>query len=446
MAMIQNVKAQALLLFFSGLLCLGLGPYACGQKSSCVTDSDCAVGEICSFTQVCVAGVHPDVIMLDGTSGVDIPPLPCDPPQFGELVLNEVLADPGNADTNQDGVPNSTQDEFVEIVNVSNKEINLSGVELTVKGQRKHYFMPECLEAGRGLVLFSGGSVIESEAFLGARAMISQSSLSLSNSGATVELLHNGALLDNMSYGSEGGKDQSVARSPDLTGTWMMHTEIPAAQGATMSPGYCADGQAFPNCSSAAPPTDNGTVVIPPEDISTLDCSQPFSGTLVINEVLYDPPSGSDPNGDGNASSSQDEFIEIVVIGGDPVNLEGVRISISGEIKHTFEARCLAPETPVVVFGGGTPNLQMFPGALVTKSNKSFGLNNTGENIELQDGNNFFLDGYSYTDGQSVDQSATRFPDGTGVFTPHLSVEDGSRAYSPGTCANGEAYPGCGAL
>ena len=170
---------------------------------------------------------------------------------------------------------------------------------------------------------------------------------------------------------------------------------------------------------------------------------QPFSGTLVINEVLYDPPTGSDANGDGNASTTQDEFIEIVVLGGDPVNLEGVRITISGELKHTFAAGCLHPDTVAVVFGGGTPNLPMFPGAMVVKSNKSLGLNNSGESIELQDGNNFFLDGYSYTDGQSVDQSATRFPDGTGVFTPHLSVEDGSRAYSPGTCANGQAYPGC---
>jgi hypothetical protein len=210
-----------------------------------------------------------------------------------------------------------------------------------------------------------------------------------------------------------------------------------------MSPGYCADGQAFPNCSSEVAPSDNGTVIIPPIETATLDCLKPFSGTLAINEVLYDPPPGSDPNGDGNASPTQDEFVEIVVLGGEPVNLEGVRLVVTGEVKHTFGPGCLHPETMAVVFGGGTPNLVLFPNALVLKSNKSLGLNNTGESIELQDGDNFFLDGFTYTNGQAADQSITRFPDATGVFTPHLSVEDGSRAYSPGTCANGGAFPGC---
>jgi hypothetical protein len=433
------------------LICLfSLGFFACQKQGSCTSDQDCPQGQVCSFTQVCVFGQHADATSLDQTGLADIPALPCDPPLSGELIINEVLADPGGADTNQDGTASSTQDEFVELVNISTREINLSGVELLVKGQRKHYFMPECLAAGRGLVLFSGGTVLETEIFQGARVMLSQSSLSLTNSGASVDLLHNGAMLDNMSYGPEGGKDESVSRSPEFTGAWMKHSEIPAAQGGIMSPGYCADGQAFPNCSSGTVLTDSGsdsgTVIIPPTDTSVLDCSQPFSGTLAINEILYDPPTGTDPNGDGNASASQDEFVEIVVLGGEPINLDGVRVLISGEVKHTFEPFCLSPGTVAVVFGGGTPNMAMFPGSKIIKSNKSLGLNNSGESIEIQDKDNFFLDSYAYSDGESPDQSLTRFPDGTGVFTPHLSVEDGSRAYSPGTCANGAEYPGCESL
>ena len=53
------------------------------------------------------------------------------PPVAGDLVINEaMLADGTMADTNCDGATTSTNDEFVEIANVSNHPVDLTGVTL----------------------------------------------------------------------------------------------------------------------------------------------------------------------------------------------------------------------------------------------------------------------------------------------------------------------------
>ena len=55
-------------------------------------------------------------------------------------------------------------------------------------------------------------------------------------------------------------------------------------------------------------------------------CSQPL---LIINEVLYDPPSGisGDANGDGIREAQEDEFIEFVNLGG-TLDLSGYKYMI----------------------------------------------------------------------------------------------------------------------
>ena len=52
--------------------------------------------------------------------------------KYQNLILNEVLYDPpsGNAgDANGDGIRDANNDEFIEIVNVSNQSIDISGYE-----------------------------------------------------------------------------------------------------------------------------------------------------------------------------------------------------------------------------------------------------------------------------------------------------------------------------
>ena len=48
-------------------------------------------------------------------------------PEKGDLIINEILADPGSVnDANGDGISNSNDDEFVEIVNTTDHSILLA--------------------------------------------------------------------------------------------------------------------------------------------------------------------------------------------------------------------------------------------------------------------------------------------------------------------------------
>ncbi len=63
-------------------------------------------------------------------------------------------------------------------------------------------------------------------------------------------------------------------------------------------------------------------------------CSQPL---LIINEVLYDPPSGieGDANGDGIREAQEDEFIEFVNLGG-TLDLSGYTVHDNAQERHVF--------------------------------------------------------------------------------------------------------------
>ena len=124
-----------------GVLVVGTMLASCGD-SGCDSDSDCGSGQFCSSTGVCIksksdaAGTNP----TDTTTLADVT-LPCKAPVPGDLVINEILADPNRSgdlvdlDSNGDGFSESSQDEFVELVNPTNVAIALTGVELKVKGE-----------------------------------------------------------------------------------------------------------------------------------------------------------------------------------------------------------------------------------------------------------------------------------------------------------------------
>ncbi len=137
-------------------------------------------------------------------------------------------------------------------------------------------------------------------------------------------------------YGTDitaaGNQDQSVTRSPDGNTTdaepWVLHSSVSSA---LFSPGQ----------------TVNGVSVIP---------KPPPTLTVIINEVLADPPSGTpgDANGDGTRSSSQDEFVELANVSSDPVDISGWMLGDDEAVNFTFpDGYVMAPRSFLVVFGGG---------------------------------------------------------------------------------------------
>jgi uncharacterized protein (TIGR03437 family) len=180
------------------------------------------------------------------------------------LVINEVLADPPDStagDANRDGVRSSSQDEFVEIANASDVDLDLGGYKLATldaNGVRtvRHVFAPDTILApGTAAVVFGGANAAtfnpHDAAFGGALVFnASTDGLSLLNGGETVQLLDaSGALIEEMTYGGAtalaGDRNQSLTRAPDIFGDFALHQSLDAASSRAFSPGTKIDGTPF---------------------------------------------------------------------------------------------------------------------------------------------------------------------------------------------------------
>jgi hypothetical protein len=142
--------------------------------------------------------------------------------------INEVLADPPNelaGDANRDGVRDSGDDEFVEIVNCGSTTMDLAGWKISDGTSVRHVFPDSgmTIEPGEFVTVFGGGSPT---GFAGLVFTASTGGLSLTNTGDVVSLLdRSGGLVDIFSFGSEGGRDESLMRVPDCDGEWMLASD-----------------------------------------------------------------------------------------------------------------------------------------------------------------------------------------------------------------------------
>ncbi|MEN0006639.1 MAG: lamin tail domain-containing protein, partial [Bacteroidota bacterium] len=170
----------------------------------------------------------------------------CDPPPA--VVINEILADPASGlagDANGDGVRDTEDDEFIEIYNTGNTTIDISSWTISDAVSVRHTFPASTLlPPGTGLVVFGGGL----PAGIPVTAQTASSgALGFSNSGDDITLADDGGTtIDNHSYGGEGGNDESLAREPDFTGSFVQHSAI-TTNPVAFSPGADnTDGSALP--------------------------------------------------------------------------------------------------------------------------------------------------------------------------------------------------------
>jgi hypothetical protein len=401
-------------------------------------------------------------------------------PEPGDLVINEVLADPGSSnDANGDGVSDSSDDEFVEIVNLDLRPYELSGLTLHDNDKERFAFPSgTCVMPGETIVVF--GSYDPNTGSIQPGVLAYGATLSLNNDGDVVRLLDaNGLELDAMAYGKfaddgpSGNADQSLTRSVqmDATSAWVQHSEAPLSGGSTMSPGTCQDGNVFPDCGSEEPvgdtlPDAGSTDTVVEPDVGP-GCGTVVSGpgALVINEVLVDV-GGEDTNCDGDSSSSQDEFVELVNISDEALDLSGVELwtgeGDSLDLIHTFGAWCLEARRGVVLFGGGEPALCEKESS-IGLADKGLSLNNSNNHVVvLMDSSGIEVNSFTYA---SVPKGVSwaRSPEGTGDFALHsesstcsgadLGTYCGSTAegcaascaleFSPGACLDGSPLPSC---
>ncbi|HUQ32902.1 MAG TPA: Calx-beta domain-containing protein [Pyrinomonadaceae bacterium] len=188
---------------------------------------------------------------------------------------------------------------------------------------------------------------------------------------------------------------------------------------------------------------------------ATLNVTPP---TVVINEVLADPPGDAtgDANHDGAASTSDDEFVELVNSTGGGINISGwtvrTRSATTETVRHTFAANTTLPAGEAfVVFGGGTINAAngAFACAQVVKaSSGGLSLTNTGLTVVIRDAADNLIAQFTYGGSTGLnggnDQSLTRSPDITGNFVQHTAATGaGPRRFSPGTKVDGTPFGSC---
>jgi hypothetical protein len=154
----------------------------------------------------------------------------------------------------------------------------------------------------------------------------------------------------------------------------------------------------------------------------------------VINEILADPPAGYDASGDGIASTTKDEFIELKNNGTAALDLAGATIADSVQVRYTFPAGTTLPPGGVLVVFAGPVGLTV-PGVQF-RSAAILALNNPGDTITIVKAG-VTLASASYGVLGGSDQSLVRSTEGSGTspFVGHLTVS--SAVSSPGTRAGG---------
>lgn len=194
--------------------------------------------------------------------------------------------------------------------------------------------------------------------------------------------------------------------------------------------------------------------------LSECTARPPVVGELVINEFLADPPSGTagDANGDGRRDPYEDEFVELVNVSADRLELQGVSIwtrgtrTVTDPHRERFsfpEGTVLRPGQGVLVFGGGAPS-GLFGASLVFHIREScvdvnnapcLQLANRGDSIRVTRGETVLaqLDYDEESGLGNSGRSATRAPDLTGEFVLHTEAAPGA-LFSPGTRSDGSLF------
>ena len=234
-------------------------PCDCAQQGADCIDGACILGikpVFCCDAEGCIEGEA--CVAADGADGL------CGvatSQAFGVLIINEVLTDGAvDGDPNGDGdAPDPMGDEFVEMVNAGDSDLDISGFQLfdtDMPFVARHTF-PEgtSIAPGDAMVVFGGGTApddLEHAQFQVANANDPgiPLGLALNNDGDALTVFDaDGLHVATFAYGPgaalEAVTDESVARKPDITGEWMGHTWAAGSPDALFSPGTKSDGTSF---------------------------------------------------------------------------------------------------------------------------------------------------------------------------------------------------------
>lgn len=161
--------------------------------------------------------------------------------------------------------------------------------------------------------------------------------------------------------------------------------------------------------------------------------------SLVLNEILADPPADLDANHDGVFSSESDELIELVNPGDAPFDLAGATIADDTGVRAILPAGTAVPARgALLVFGGGAP--RDFPPRVAAIAAGPLRLNNTGDSVTVRAAAGAVLATARFGAEGGRDQSLVRATDGDGNAAWVLHGTRAPRPASPGTRADGSPW------
>ena len=346
---------------------------------------------------------------VDSTGIADRDTLDAFQPPEG-LVISEVYPNPATGDagdTNGDGGRHTYQDEFVEVANLGEQPVDISGYYLGDDDVpvEKLFRFPDntVLDTQAVVVLFGGGDMPVTKRIFADDGRIGDG---LANGGDTVQLLapDGSTVVSSMTY-ENAPKGVSFARDDD--GNYLLHNEI--YEGTSISVGRLGLGDDAIESEELMAP--NGIA---------------FSEILMLPEQV-------DANNDGVVDRHTDAFVELTNIGADTLDLSGWLLGDDDIIVSQFfpfpDDVLLMPGGYVTVFGGGTP--VDIPGTVLSaKGRIGNGLSSGGDVVHL-----------IMPDGKTVVRSV-RVPKATPDVSWLLSLNEppvlhpeipGWRAMSPGT-------------
>lgn len=174
-------------------------------------------------------------------------------PINGDIVINELLIAPPaeiSGDSNGDGMRSSSEDEFIEIVNISNKDLDMSNLTITDLNKTIFIFPPNTvLRSHKTIVIFGGGN--PTGIFGDANIYISENGISLNNNGDVISIKdENNITIYEVTYNDSFLQTLgSAVLFPELntTKTYLNHKTVCTQLGCNnlFSPGTKADGTNF---------------------------------------------------------------------------------------------------------------------------------------------------------------------------------------------------------
>ena len=277
-----------------------------------------------------------------------------------DLMINEFLADPPDGDlgdANHDGVRDSSDDEFVEIVNTTTRDLDLTGFQLQTRSLTgandvlRHRFVGGTIvSAGTAIVVFGGGSVDASDPVFGGAQVVSASDrgLGLTNSGGVITLRDSsGTIVTTVTYGAglnlPADQNQSLTRQPDVDGPFALHSVAAGRNESRFSPGTRVDRTEFVSTPAVA------RIVLSPISVQLApDETQQFSA------VALDQASAELQGVIFGWSSSKPEVLQI--------NSNGLAKAISaGSVEVNATARGIKSLTSIVTVVNPSPTPTPIP-------------------------------------------------------------------------------------